>query len=88
MGNIGEAVSGTRAMSEPKIPRPSTMRSMLALEKPKVRKVNRARGIRAQKGARTRALRAIRASMGATRKVAEALYPHKALKHALFKTVV
>ena len=61
---------------------------MLALEKAKVRKVNRARGIRAQKGARIRAPRAIRVSLGATRKVAEALYPHKALKHALCNTVV
>ena len=88
MRNIGEAVSGMRAVSGPKVQRPSTMRSILALENPKVRKVNRARGTRAQKGARTRDLRAIKASMGATQKVAAALYPHQDLKHALYNSVV
>ena len=85
---IREAVSGTRVMRGLKPPRPSIMLSMLTLEKAKVRKVNRARGIRAQKGARIRAPRAIRASLGTTQKMAEAIYPPMALNHALCKTVV
>ena len=88
MRTIGEAVSATRVMSEPKLPRPSTMRSVLALGNPKVRKVRRARGIRAQKGAKEKAPRATRVSLGAIRKVAEAMYPHQALNHALCNTVV
>ena len=88
MRHIGEAASGTTVMSGLKPPRPSIMLSMLALEKAKVRKVNRARGIRAQKGARIRAPRAIRVSLGATRKVAEAFHPQKALNHALYNSVV
>ena len=90
MRNIGEAVSGTRVMSGLKPLRTNTMLSILArsMEKAKVKKVNRARGTRAQKRARIRAPRAMRVSLGATQKVAEALYPPMALNHALCKTVV
>jgi hypothetical protein len=61
---------------------------MLALGNPKVRKVRRARGIRAQKGAKEKDPRAARVSLGATRKVAEDTHPPKEPKFALFNTVV
>ena len=68
-------VSEATAMSGRSLPLPSTMRLTLAMEKEKVRKVNRVREARAQKGARIRAARDTRASLAAIRRVAEAMYP-------------
>ena len=64
------------------------MPSMLALEKAKVRKVNRAREARDQKGARIRAQKGTRVSLGATPKVAGALCPPKVPNLALCRIVV